>query len=66
MTVSKENGNLYKSCFEIPEQRANLALLELATQFRLLDNNENISNYLKQTNRTAFGKVIKQEGTEAE
>jgi hypothetical protein len=35
---------LYKACFEISEQRANLALLELATQFRLLDSNENISN----------------------
>jgi hypothetical protein len=29
---------LHKACFEISEQRANIALLEFATQLRLLDN----------------------------
>ena len=55
---------LGKALFEMPVERANLALLELATQFRLLDNHHNISDYLKQMQYPPFGKVIKQDGTE--
>jgi hypothetical protein len=50
--------------FERPLERANLALLELATQLRLLDNHENVSDYLKKMNYPPLGKVIKQDGSE--
>lgn len=58
---------LYQACFEISELRANRALLELATQIRLLDDAENISGYLRMTSsQLRFGKLIKMGGTEEE
>src|SRR6516165_7232109 len=35
---------LHKALFEMPVERANLALLELATQLRRLDNHHNLSD----------------------
>jgi len=55
---------LHKALFEMPVERANLALLEFATQFRLLDDLHKISDYFKKTDRPPLGKVIKQDGTE--
>ena len=55
---------LDKVCFEISEQRANLALLQLATQLRLLDDHHKLTDWFKGTKRPPFGKVIKQDGTE--
>lgn len=53
-----------KTLFEMPVVRANLALLELATQLRLLDDHEHLSDYYKEAEYGSLGKVIKQEGTE--
>ena len=55
---------LNKALFEMPVERANLALLELATQFRLLDNHHNLSKYFKQTKYPPLGRVTNQDGTE--
>jgi hypothetical protein len=51
---------LGKACFEIPRKNVNLALLELATRLRMLDNHEKFPSYWE----LDFGKVIKQDGTE--
>jgi len=55
---------LRKALFEMPVPEANLALLELTTQLRLLDDYEDISGYLREEGRQAFGKVVKQDGSE--
>jgi hypothetical protein len=55
---------LHKALFEMPVTRANLALLELATQLRLLDDHENLSEDYKQYESRPLGKVVKQDGTE--
>jgi len=55
---------LGKALFEMPVERVNLALLELATQFRLLDDHHKFGNYFKNTDKPALGKIIKQDGTE--
>jgi hypothetical protein len=55
---------LHKALFETPVESANLALLELATHFLLLDNHYKRSDYLKQMQYPPFGKVVKQDGTE--
>ena len=49
---------LQKPLFEISEQRANKAALELAVYIRLLDDRDDISGYLKQTSDWSFGKLI--------
>jgi len=49
---------LRKACYDLAEERADKALLELATQLRILDNNQNIAEYLKQNNDPGFGTVI--------
>ena len=48
------------ACFEIPQKRATLALLQLATQLRLLDNYYPPPSYYE----LDFGKIIKQDGAE--
>jgi hypothetical protein len=53
---------LDKCCFEMPEQRARLALLQFATQLRLLDNTQKLSRYFENTKRPPFGKLIKLNG----
>jgi hypothetical protein len=55
---------LNKALFEMPVERANLALLELATQFRLLDNHHNLSDFFKQIKYPPLGRVAKLDGTE--
>jgi hypothetical protein len=55
---------LWKACFDLPEERANRALLELALQLRFIDDKEHVSDYFKQTNAHPLGKVIKQDSTE--
>jgi hypothetical protein len=55
---------LWMACYELPETRANRALLELGTQLRLLDNEEQLSQYLKNTDSPPFGKVFKEANIE--
>lgn len=54
---------LRKSVYELAETRADRALLEMATQLRILDNSEGTSDYLKQTGSAPFGKVIQGDGS---
>jgi len=49
---------LQKSLFEISEQRANKAALELAVYMRLLDDRDDLSGYLKKTSDSCFGRLI--------
>jgi len=53
---------LRKSVFELAEIRADRALLEMATQLRVLDDEEGISDIFKQTKRTPFGTVTQSDG----
>ena len=55
---------LHKALFEMPVSRANLALLELATQLRLLDDHEKLSDYYRQVGHGSLGNVVKQDGIE--
>jgi hypothetical protein len=64
---------LHKACFDILEQRANRALLKLALQLRLIDDEEKLSDYFRSikeaTGRAnSHGTVIKKRknGTEAD
>jgi len=50
---------LNKAIFEISEQRAEKACLELAMFLRLLDNDQKISEYIEQRNSFTFGRLIK-------
>jgi hypothetical protein len=51
---------LDRALFTVSEQRAERACLELATFIRLLDDDENIADHLRQTGGNSFGRVIKQ------
>src|SRR5260370_6543132 len=55
---------LWMACYELPETRANRALLEFATQLRLLDDEERLSDYLKQVDSAPFGRVFKDKDIE--
>lgn len=51
---------LSKAVFEIPEENAVRAMLELASLLRLLDEGEQLGDYLRQTQSAAdFGRVFK-------
>ena len=50
---------LDRALFTVSEQRAERACLELATFIRLLDDDENIADYLRQTGGHSFGRVVK-------
>jgi hypothetical protein len=50
---------LDKTLFLISEQRAERACLELATFLRLLDDEEDITGYLKENAAYSFGRVAK-------
>jgi hypothetical protein len=52
--------NLSRMIYEVSEQRADRALLELATQLRALHNMEDVAEGLQ----TVFGKVIQGDGSE--
>ncbi|HMK22497.1 MAG TPA: hypothetical protein VK466_09200 [Terriglobales bacterium] len=49
---------LQKAVFDMSEQRANKAALELAMYMRLLDDRDDISGYLKKTSDWSFGNLI--------
>ncbi len=49
---------LQKPLFEISEQRANKAALELAVYMRLLGDRDDLSGYLKKTSDWSFGRLI--------
>jgi len=48
---------LRKSVYDLAEFRADRALLEMATQLRVLDDDQGISDFLKQTRNEPFGNV---------
>lgn len=50
---------LDRALFTVSEQRAERACLELATFIRMLDDNEDVSGYLRQTGGHSFGRVVK-------
>jgi hypothetical protein len=52
---------LDRALFTVSEQRAERACFELATFIRLLDDDENIADYLRQTGSQSFGRVMKKE-----
>jgi hypothetical protein len=52
---------LDRALFTVSEQRAEKACLELATFIRLLDDDENIAEYLRQTGGHSFGRVLKKD-----
>ena len=63
MRESKFLGNwkyLDKALFEISEQRAAKACIELATFMRLLDDREQVSDYLRTQKAPSLGRVVKQ------
>src|SRR6266581_805315 len=49
---------LRKALFSMSEQRAGKAALELAMFMRLLDDRDDITGYLNQTNTWSFGRLI--------
>jgi len=54
---------LNKSIHEMSEVRADRALLEMATQLRVLDDAQNLSDYFKKTGKEALGTVVQAGGT---
>lgn len=52
---------LDNALFTVSEQRAEKACLELAMFIRLLDDDENIAEYLRQTSGHSFGRVMKKD-----
>lgn len=54
---------LRKSLFERAEGRADRALLEMATQLRVLDDEQQISDYLKKTKSDPIGTVTQADGS---
>jgi hypothetical protein len=54
---------LYKSVAEYAEIRADRALLEMATQLRVLDDAENLTEVFKQAKRPPLGHVVQADGT---
>lgn len=55
---------LRKSIYEYAEIRADRALLEMATQLRVLDNEQALSHYEKQRkDHPGYGEVIQADGT---
>ena len=57
---------LRKSFYELSEVRADRALLEMGTQLRVLDDEEDISDFLKQTKHHPFGTVTQCDGSVTE
>lgn len=51
---------LDRALFTVSEQKAELACLELATFLRLLDDDENITEYLRKTHSHSYGRAIKE------
>ena len=57
---------LHKSVYENAEKRADRALLEMATQLRVLDDAERLNDYFEQTKRPPLGIVVQGDGTTTE
>ena len=57
---------LQKSCFDLAEERADRALLEMATQLRLLDTRQNLTKLFKRMRSEAFGIVVQADGSQTE
>lgn len=55
---------LDRALFTVSEQRAEKACLELATFIRILDDDENIAQYLRETGGISFGLVMKKDQTD--
>lgn len=51
---------LRKGLFDVSEQRAERACVELAMFIRLLDDEEDLSGYLRQMGTLSFGKLVKE------
>ena len=58
--------HLRRAVFEISEERANRALIELASLLRILDDREGLSDYLRKTKGHNFGLVYKEDGSTEE
>jgi hypothetical protein len=54
---------LRKTIYELAEIRADRALLEMATQLRVLDNEQHISDYERQSKSEPLGKVVQADGS---
>jgi len=54
---------LRKSVYELAEIRADRALLEMATQLRVLDDEQGINDFLRQTKTSEFGRVTQSDGS---
>ena len=54
---------LNKTIYERAEIRADRALLEMATQLRILDDVEQLNSYLVQRNRAPLGTVVQGDGS---
>ena len=52
---------LDRALFTVSEQRAEKACVELATFIRMLDDDENIADFLRQTGSHSFGRVLKKD-----
>jgi hypothetical protein len=57
---------LHKCVYENAEKRADRALLEMATQLRVLDDDQDLNDYFKQVKRPPLGEVIQADGTRTE
>jgi hypothetical protein len=54
---------LQKTIYGLAEVRADRALLELATQLRVLDDAEGLSDYFKQVGKSPLGSVTQADGS---
>jgi hypothetical protein len=57
---------LGKTIYEHAEIRADRALLEMATQLRVLDDAEKLNDYLKEVGAMPFGKIVQGDGSETD
>jgi hypothetical protein len=57
---------LRRTVFQHAEMRADRALLEMATQLRVLDDAQQLSDYFKQTKTPPMGKVVQADDSETE
>jgi hypothetical protein len=55
-----------KTIYERAEIRADRALLEMATQLRVLDDAEQLNAYFSQTKRAPLGRVVQGDGTKTD
>jgi hypothetical protein len=57
---------LHKSIYENAEIRADRALLEMATQLRVLDDKEGLSDYFKQIKQPPLGVAVQADGQQTD